>query len=1073
MANIGSDGEDSETEASADGSASQVHGAPGLAHSSDARQAYALCFIGSLLDLGLGGDASVRDVHVELDAPVTHVSCGLDWVCLLTASGRAYSCGLDTYGQLGQGKQRRMQQHQEAKRSGAMAGATLLVPRPLQCPVDQRIVRIACGAAHGGFVTETGALFMFGCASYGRLGIGESASATQPTPVQVHMTWSALQAKVARTSAAVSCGIPVIHAKAASTDAPGSSALAAAHSAPETEESALDVDSTDDDVVFTDISCGDRHTLVLGTRAAVAAATSSSSGAGASAMAKKSIIAFGDGMNGRLGIGNEADQTTGALVTAFKAPQYAKGTQPLIVAIAAGGSHSAALSAAGELFTWGNGASGQLGHGSCKSEWVPRHVTFFRAVALASVKCGAQHTVAVSRAGTVYTWGRGLEGQLGTGDAGLASSSVMTTESKPTAELPQSVRLVIDPLAIQQMSIDAQVHAAAVAVAASASSGGSSSAFSTVPSVASLSQQQLQHQDLRVTVRSIAAGANTSLALDEHARVFAWGSNSDQQLGFTQDEVLAAARRKSLVGCKRPSEMDTSSAASPVHVVVAPKQLLYMNLQARAALSGDSNQCEQPAAKWQTLTHMTASERFSLLVFKTDAVVGSNGGTRGNNGGRGSISGDSALFAALATAVASTNEALPSKEHTQQQRETALQSSRDGTGIGTSPGRSAQETRASNSWHLSLLQDLHVNDVPSKERAYYRLMANYRVYIRRSPSATVTPERTTSAHHLLDLVDCDYDIGERQRPRDVASAGPRRATQRTVSLTQRLLQPRSSAPLRPSLCSKSPTSPVRGVDGWLEKHSPTKPRAQRAFGTASRFPESPTRTSSECASKADELQPASSTRPATAAAVVASSRRLGNTSNRSGVFHLTEPPELQCARPKSAFGRTLRSMVAPRTALAVAPAATPRKPQHIPTSAAPPATTTRSQSVVAPAPAPPRSPERRRQSASAQSRNKQSLKRQLQRQARQLQSPSRQSTGAFGSSVASRFSAVSPRALTPVTTAPPMTPLHPETSAPLVLPTSPRFSMGSGDDYSLLVARRLAQARGPTPGPGTYDRRGG
>jgi alpha-tubulin suppressor-like RCC1 family protein len=40
--------------------------------------------------------------------------------------------------------------------------------------------------------------------------------------------------------------------------------------------------------------------------------------------------------------------------------------------VAAGSNHSAAISEEGELFTWGNGACGRLGHGSIGDEPKPK-----------------------------------------------------------------------------------------------------------------------------------------------------------------------------------------------------------------------------------------------------------------------------------------------------------------------------------------------------------------------------------------------------------------------------------------------------------------------------------------------------------------------------------------------------------------------------------------------------------------------------------------------------------------------------------------------------------------------------
>jgi alpha-tubulin suppressor-like RCC1 family protein len=91
-------------------------------------------------------------------------------------------------------------------------------------------------------------------------------------------------------------------------------------------------------------------------------------------------------------------------------PQATKALHEIRVArISAGTWHMAAISEAGELFTWGDDdGSGCLGHGDSS-----RHncVEFTRVEALAgtniaSVSAGDNLTLAIAQDGTVYTFGR-------------------------------------------------------------------------------------------------------------------------------------------------------------------------------------------------------------------------------------------------------------------------------------------------------------------------------------------------------------------------------------------------------------------------------------------------------------------------------------------------------------------------------------------------------------------------------------------------------------------------------------------------------------------------------------------
>lgn len=47
-----------------------------------------------------------------------------------------------------------------------------------------------------------------------------------------------------------------------------------------------------------------------------------------------------------------------------------------IVDVACGGAHSAAITSSGQLFTWGKGRYGRLGHGDSEDQLKPKLVSF-------------------------------------------------------------------------------------------------------------------------------------------------------------------------------------------------------------------------------------------------------------------------------------------------------------------------------------------------------------------------------------------------------------------------------------------------------------------------------------------------------------------------------------------------------------------------------------------------------------------------------------------------------------------------------------------------------------------------
>jgi alpha-tubulin suppressor-like RCC1 family protein len=133
-------------------------------------------------------------------------------------------------------------------------------------------------------------------------------------------------------------------------------------------------------------ACGARHTLVL-------------TDAG-------QVLSFGRGGHGRLGHGGEAGSALPRHVEALRRHD--------VCAVAAGAAHSVALTYDGEVFTWGHGAHGQLGHDAEDDELVPRFVASLSGLGVIGVSCGPAHTAAVTggaAGGTAYLWGRLNPGQ--------------------------------------------------------------------------------------------------------------------------------------------------------------------------------------------------------------------------------------------------------------------------------------------------------------------------------------------------------------------------------------------------------------------------------------------------------------------------------------------------------------------------------------------------------------------------------------------------------------------------------------------------------------------------------------
>ncbi|KAL0323122.1 UNVERIFIED_CONTAM: PH, RCC1 and FYVE domains-containing protein 1 [Sesamum angustifolium] len=103
--------------------------------------------------------------------------------------------------------------------------------------------------------------------------------------------------------------------------------------------------------------------------------------------------------------------------------------------IACGVRHIALVTRQGDVFTWGEESGGRLGHGVEKDFSCPRLVETLAVTSVDFVACGEFHTCAVSASGDLYTWGDALttsNGQLFTfGDGSFGALGHGDRESIP------------------------------------------------------------------------------------------------------------------------------------------------------------------------------------------------------------------------------------------------------------------------------------------------------------------------------------------------------------------------------------------------------------------------------------------------------------------------------------------------------------------------------------------------------------------------------------------------------------------------------------------------------------------
>jgi alpha-tubulin suppressor-like RCC1 family protein len=140
---------------------------------------------------------------------------------------------------------------------------------------------------------------------------------------------------------------------------------------------------------MTQVACGWRHTISV-----------SESG---------KLFTFGWSKYGQLGHGDFQDHLIPHQVEALEKTK--------VQSISGGWRHTMALDNEGQLYGWGWNKFGQVGCGNTEDQTSPQLVKTLVDQKITLVVCGWRHTVAITERGNVYSWGRGTSGQLGHGDA--------------------------------------------------------------------------------------------------------------------------------------------------------------------------------------------------------------------------------------------------------------------------------------------------------------------------------------------------------------------------------------------------------------------------------------------------------------------------------------------------------------------------------------------------------------------------------------------------------------------------------------------------------------------------------
>jgi alpha-tubulin suppressor-like RCC1 family protein len=224
---------------------------------------------------------------------------------------------------------------------------------------------------------------------------------------------------------------------------------------------------------------------------------------------KGQVWAWGQNTAGQLGRGN-------ANATPSGVPEKV-GVLPPIQGIAAGAAHTLALDVEGQVWVWGQNASGQAGLGTAGGTvLVPTKVPSLSGIQ--AVAAGANFSLALDEQGRLWAWGQNTAGQVGIG-----STSAAVATPALVAGLP-SLRAVAAGLNhVLALDTGGRVWAWGQNSFGQVGTGGTSAAV-LAPYLVTTAPR----------AKAVAAGAGHSLVVAEEfafGKVWGWGQNNFGQVG--------------------------------------------------------------------------------------------------------------------------------------------------------------------------------------------------------------------------------------------------------------------------------------------------------------------------------------------------------------------------------------------------------------------------------------------------------------------------------------------------------------------------------------------------------------
>lgn len=227
-----------------------------------------------------------------------------------------------------------------------------------------------------------------------------------------------------------------------------------------------------------------------------------------------------------------------------------------IKSVAAGDAHTLALSYNGDIYSWGGSGCGQLGHPNirqlpkdnenCPYLPYPKIIEAFKDIKMCDIACGKTHSVAIDNSGNVYTWGAGASGQLGVKDL---KSLPLDDDSYPYQPLPCMLSSLKKNNIYVTKAVCGDLHTLLLTTSGEVYSfgGGVNGQLGQGP-VNNLPRDMDQYPFMPIPQKVegeikdkqivyISSGDNHCIVIDNEGKLYGWGCTKYGQLGINVDET--------------------------------------------------------------------------------------------------------------------------------------------------------------------------------------------------------------------------------------------------------------------------------------------------------------------------------------------------------------------------------------------------------------------------------------------------------------------------------------------------------------------------------------------------------